>query len=128
MAQGVTMAVDLTDPVSTANAASVSSNIKTFSHAPDLILNTLMTDMVESQRAMRQITLATLARATRVVMDEASDSVGDAVLLQQGAKVAQTTPPDTSGQLSALAAQVATITQMLQNTFANTPVANSTKA
>lgn len=116
------MAVDLTDPVSTANAASVSSNIKTFSHAPDLILNTLMTDMVESQRAMRQITLATLARATRVVMDEASDSVGDAVLLQQGAKVAQTTPPDTSGQLTSIAAQLAAVTQMLSSTFANQPV------
>lgn len=116
------MAVDLTDPVSTSNASAVSSNIKTFSHAPDLILNTLMTDMVESQRAMRQITLATLARATRVVMDEASDSVGDAVLLQQGAKVAQTTPPDTSNQLASLAAQISTITQMLASTFANTPV------
>lgn len=116
------MAVDLTDPVSTANASAVSSNIKTFSHAPDLILDTLMTDMVESQRAMRQITLATLARATRVVMDEASDSVGDAVLLQQGAKVAQTTPPDTSGALASLSAQIAAITQMLANTFANTPV------
>lgn len=115
------MAVDLTDPVSTANASAVSSNIKTFSHAPDLILDTLMTDMVESQRAMRQITLATLARATRVVMDEASDSVGDAVLLQQGAKVAQTTPPDTSGQLTALAAQVAFLTQTIQGAFANSP-------
>lgn len=119
------MAVDLTDPVSTSNASAVSSNIKTFSHAPDLILNTLMTDMIESQRSMRQITLATLARATRVVMDEAADSVGDAVLLQQGAKVAQTTPPDTSGQLAALAAQVSTIMSMLQNTFANTPVAGT---
>lgn len=116
------MPVDLTDPVSTSNASAVSSNIKTFSHAPDLILNTLMTDMIESQRSMRQITLATLARATRVVMDESSDSVGDAVLLQQGAKVAQTTPPDTSGQLTALAAQVAFLTQTIQSAYANSPV------
>lgn len=122
------MAVDLTDPVSTSNASAVSSNIKTFSHAPDLILNTLMTDMIESQRSMRQITLATLARATRVVMDEASDSVGDAVLLQQGAKVAQTTPPDTSGQLVSISAQLAALTQMLSNTFANTPVAGTQAA
>lgn len=116
------MAVDLTDPVSTSNASAVSSNIKTFSHAPDLILNTLMTDMIESQRSMRQITLATLARATRVVMDEAADSVGDAVLLQQGAKVAQTTPPDTSGQLTSIAANLATVIAMLSSTFANQPV------
>lgn len=101
------MAVDLTDPVSTANASAVSSNIKNFGHAPDLILNTLMTDMVESQRAMRQITLATLARATRVVMDESADDVGDAGLLQIGAKIAQTTPPDTSGALLSAVNQLA---------------------
>lgn len=116
------MAVDLTDPVSTANASAVSSNIKNFSHAPDLILNAMMTDMLESQRSMRQISLATLARATRVVMDEASDSVGDSILFQQGAKIAQTTPPDTSGALTSLAAQVATIQTMLAGAFANSPV------
>lgn len=118
------MAVDLTDPVSTANASAVSSNIKNFSHAPDLILNAMMTDMLESQRSMRQISLATLARATRVVMDEASDSVGDAVLLQQGAKVAQTTPPtyqDPSTGIAALSSQIAALIQML-SAGANTTV------
>lgn len=118
------MAVDLTDPVSTANASAVSSNIKNFGHAPDLILNAMMTDMLESQRSMRQISLATLARATRVVMDEASDSVGDAVLLQQGAKVAQTTPPtyqDPSTGIASLSAQVAALIQML-SAGANTTV------
>lgn len=105
-------AVDLTDPVSSANA----SNVKNFFHAPDLILNTLMTDMVESQRAMRQITLATIAKAVKNIADETADDASNSILLQQGAKIAQTTPPETAVNtaLAQIASTQALMVQMLQ--------------
>lgn len=87
------MAVDLTDPVSSANASVVSSNIKTFGHAPDLVLETLMTDMVDSQRMMRQFNLACLARATSLVFDDTADKASDAGIAQITAKIADNTPP-----------------------------------
>lgn len=110
------MAVDLTDPVSTANASVVSSNIKNFGHSPDLILTTLMTDMVEAQRSMRQFNMGVLARATSLVLNDSADDVGTSILLQQGAKVAQTTPPETavSAALAQIASTQALMVQMLQ--------------
>lgn len=115
------MAVDLTDPVSTANASAVSSNIKNFSHAPDLILNAMMTDMLESQRSSRSFNQALLARATRLVLDDSAEDINDIAMSQVGAKIAQTTPPDTSGQIAMLAAQVAALTQIVQSAYANSP-------
>lgn len=110
-------ALDLTDPVTSANASVVSSNIKNFGHAPDLILNTLMTDMVESQRSMRQFNLATLARATRLVFDDTASDASDAAIIGQTAKIMQTTPPETAVNqaLAQIASTQALILQLLSS-------------
>lgn len=102
------------DPIQQAGLSTSVSNIKNFAHAPDLILQTLMTNMVNNQQSQLAFNQAIQSRCINMLLDPLSSSLADAVIGQQGAKVAQTTPPDTSGQLSALAAQVSALTQILQ--------------
>jgi len=102
------------DPIQQAGLSTSVSNIKSFAHAPDLILQTLMTNMVSNQQSQLAFNQAIQSRCINMLLDPLSSSLADAVVGQQGAKVAQTTPPDTSGALASLAAQVSALTQIIQ--------------
>jgi hypothetical protein len=102
------------DPIQQTSVATSMSNIKNFGHAPDLILNSVLTNMVTNQQSQFAFNQAIQSRCLNMLLDPMSSSLADSVTGQQSAKVAQTTPPDTSGQLAALAAQISALTQILQ--------------
>ena len=87
------MAVDISDPVAGATAGSVSSNIKTFGHFPDLALDTLVVDMIDSAREGRTFYRAVNSRCIDMIIGKAEDSAGNAAILQIAQKAAVTTPP-----------------------------------
>lgn len=112
------------DPIQQSGISTTISNIKSFAHAPDLILNAMMTNMLNNQQTLfkaqqdtNAFNQAIQSRCINMLLDPTSSSLADAVIGQQGAKVAQTTPPvytDPSSSLAALAAQMSTVVQLLQ--------------
>lgn len=102
------------DPIQQAGVAGTISNIKNFGHAPDLILNTLMTNMATNQQAQFAFQQAIQSRCINLLLDPMSTAVGNVALGQQAAKESQTTPPDTSGALASLSAQLSMVVQSLQ--------------
>jgi hypothetical protein len=102
------------DPIGQASVAVASSNIKTFGDIQLQYANLALGNAISNQQRMESFTMSVLARATDMMLDKTANTVAEAVLDQQGAKIAQTTPPDTSGALASLAAQVSALTQILQ--------------
>lgn len=113
------------DPIGQASVAVAATNIKTFGDLQLQYANLALQNAVNNQARLDTYALQSLSRAealnsgvvgrvVNMMLDPMSTSIGDAVLGQQGAKIAQTTPPDTSGQLSALAAQLSLVVQALQ--------------
>lgn len=113
------------DPIQQASVAVASTNIKSFGDAQLQILNLGLQEMQANAQRVNAFNLTQMAASADVsravtgkvidmILDKTAGQVANAILDQQGAKIAQTTPPDTSGQLASLAAQVSALTQMLQ--------------
>jgi hypothetical protein len=106
------MAFDPTlDPVVAQTAQGVTANnLKTFGHSLDLVLNQMMLDLASEGRESRQFGRAVTARSVDLLLGrQVSDAASDAVVgneglaaNQQGAKIAESTPPET-GIATALA-------------------------
>lgn len=113
------------DPIQQASVAVASTNIKSFGDAQLQILNLGLQEMQANAQRVNAFNLTQMAASADVsravtgkvidmILDKTAGQVANAILDQQGAKIAQTTPPDTSGQLASLAAQVSALTQMFQ--------------
>lgn len=113
------------DPIGQASVAVAATNIKTFGDLQLQYANLALQNAVNNQARLDAYALQSLSRVEtlntgvvgRVVnnlLDPMSTSVGDAALGQQGAKIAETTPPDTSSQFAALSAQLSFVVQALQ--------------
>lgn len=102
------------DPIQQAQVAVSATNIKTFGDLQLQYANLALGNAVSNQQRMDSFNMGVLARCTDLMLDKTANTVANAVLDQQGAKIAQTTPPDTSGALASLAAQVSALTQILQ--------------
>lgn len=102
------------DPIQQAGVSTSVSNIKNFAHASDLVVQTLLTNMVNSQQSQIAFNQAIQSRCINMLLDPGNQGLANAIEGQEAVKVAQTTPPDTSGALASLAAQVALMTQVLQ--------------
>lgn len=102
------------DPIQQAQVAVSATNIKTFGDLQLQYANLALGNAVSNQQRMDSFNMGVLARCTDLMLDKTANTVANAVLDQQGAKIAMTTPPDTSGALASLAAQVSALTQILQ--------------
>jgi hypothetical protein len=116
------------DPIQQASVGVVASNIKTFGDIQLQLANLSLQEAIANQGRMNAYGLQALSRAealnssivgkvTDMLLDKTAAQVANAVLDQQGAKIAQTTPPvyqDPSNGLAALAAQLSTVVQLLQ--------------
>ena|SRR5580700_5511168 len=105
------------DPIQQASLSTSVSNVKSFAHAGDLVIQTLLTNMVNSQQSQTAFNQAIQSRCINMLLDPMNLGVSDALTGSTGAKVAQTTPPtyqDPTSSLAALAAQVSLLTQMIQ--------------
>lgn len=112
------------DPIQQAGVSTSISNIKQFAHAPDLILNTMLTNMLTNQQAQfkaqqdtNAFNQAIQSRCINMLLDPTSSSLADAIIGGQGIKAFQTTPPvytDPASSIAALAAQVSALTQIVQ--------------
>jgi len=102
------------DPIQQSSLSTSVSNIKSFAHAGDLVIQTLLTNMVNSQQSQIAFNQAIQSRCINMLLDPSNSSLANAVIGQESVKVAQTTPPDTSGALASLAAQVSALTQIIQ--------------
>lgn len=105
------------DPIGQASVAVASTNIKTFGDMQLQYANMMLGNAISNQQRMDAFSLSLLGRVTDMVLDKSANTVVDAVLDQQGAKIAQTTPPtyqDPSSSIAALAAQVSALTQFVQ--------------
>jgi hypothetical protein len=102
------------DPISQTTTASNALNFKHFVDQQFQYSNLMLGNALSNQQNMNTFSQALLARCTDMILDKSANTVVDAVLDQIGTKVAQTTPPDTSGALASLASQVSALTQILQ--------------
>lgn len=113
------------DPIGQASVAVAATNIKTFGDLQLQYANLALANAVGNQSRLDTYAFQSLSRAealnsgvigraVNMMLDPMNTSVGDAALASQGAKIAETTPPDTSGQLTALAAQLSFVVQALQ--------------
>lgn len=87
------MPVDVSDPVAAASASSTSANIKTFGHYPDVVIDTLMNDVLNSARDGQAYSRAITTRCIDMIAGKSEESAGNAALLQIAQKAAVTTPP-----------------------------------
>jgi hypothetical protein len=105
------------DPISQTTTAMNALNFKTFVDSQIQYSHLALGNAIANQQNMNAFNQALLARCTDMILDKSANAVVDAVLDQQSAKVAQTTPPtfqDPSSSLAALAAQMSTVVQLLQ--------------
>ena len=105
------------DPIGQASVAVAATNIKTFGDLQLQYANLALGNAVSNQQRMDSFNMGVLARCTDMMLDKTANTVANAVLDQQGAKIAQTTPPvytDPTSSIAALAAQVSALTQILQ--------------
>lgn len=116
------------DPIQQASVAVASTNIKTFGDLQFQYANLALAEAIANSQRLNAYNLAQMTRSeslatsitgkvTDMILDKTAAQVANAVLDQQGAKIAQTTPPvyqDPSNGLAALAAQMSTVVQMLQ--------------
>lgn len=109
------------DPISQTTTSSNALNFKHFVDQQFQYSNLMLGNAIANQQSMNAFNQALLARCTDMIMDKSANNVVDAVLDQIGVKAAQTTPPDTSGQLATLAAQVAALTTIVQGAYGNSP-------
>lgn len=68
----------------------------------------LNTYSLQSMARTEAINNAIVTRSAKSLLDELPDTIGDSILSQQGAKIAETTPPDT-GSLTTLVGQLASL-------------------
>jgi len=116
------MAFDPTaDPVVSQTVQGVTANnLKNFGHSMDLILNQMMLDLASEGRESRQFARAVTARSVDLLLGrQVSDAASDAVVgneglaaNQQGAKIAESTPPETG-----IAVALANLNSGFQNQF-----------
>jgi hypothetical protein len=108
------------------------SNYKTFGHAQDQIMNAMLTDMLQDQRESRSFMRAVNTRSINKLLDyEIPDAVADGSVGLQGlaqgqvgAKIAQSTPPESGGLayvIAQLAASVASIQQLVKTAQTTPP-------
>lgn len=120
------------DPLSQTFLAANALNVKHFvdkqfeiSNMSSHYSNMLLQNAVQFQSQLNHMSLTAMGRlesvnnaivtkAATILLDQSANDLGDAALGQETIKSAQTTPPDTSGQLSALAAQLSLVVQALQ--------------
>lgn len=105
------------DPIGQASVAVASTNIKTFGDMQLQYANMMLGNAISNQQRMDAFNISLLGRVTDLVLDKTANTVVDAVLDQQGAKIAQTTPPvysDPASSIAALSAQVSALTQFVQ--------------
>lgn len=102
------------DPIQQAQVGVSASNIKTFGDLQLQYANLSLGNAVAGQQRNNSFTMALLGRVTDFILDKTANTVANAVIDQEDAKIAMTTPPDTSGSLASLAAQVSALTQMIQ--------------
>lgn len=117
------------DPIGQASVAVASANIKTFGDTQLQYNNMMLGNAIANQQSMNAFSHALMARCTDMILDKTANSIANSVLDQQGAKIANTTPPvyqDPTNGLAAVAAQLSTVVQMLQGL--NIAPASTTKA
>jgi hypothetical protein len=109
------------DPISQTTTAANALNFKHFVDTTFQYSNLMLGNAIANQQSMNSFNQALLARCTDMILDKSANAVVDGCLDQISAKVAQTTPPDTSGQLASLAAQVAALVSIVQGAYGNSP-------
>lgn len=120
------------DPISQTFTAANALNVKHFvdkqfeiSNMSSHYSNMLLQNAVQFQSQLNSLSLQSMGRveavnnaivtkAASILLDQSANDLGDAAIGQETVKTAQTTPPDTTGQLSALAAQLSLVVQALQ--------------